>query len=71
MPEPKTTLPVAKFLVSNANSTVPLGPLPTSQILVSNLSPGLTGAVNRTPKNLRELGSCPPTDLSTARHAKP
>jgi hypothetical protein len=50
---------------------VPLGPLPTSQMLVSSLSPGLTGEVNRTPKNLSELGSLPPAVLRTARAAKP
>ena len=43
------TFPVVRFLVSNANSVVPLGPGPTSQIFVWMESPGLTGEVNLTP----------------------
>ena len=43
------TFPVVRSLVSNANSVVPLGPRPTSQIDVWIESPGLTGEVNLTP----------------------
>jgi hypothetical protein len=65
------TLPVVKFFVVKVISVVPSGPGPTSHASVSSLSPGLTGAVNRTLKNLRLRGSPFPTVEISARAPKP
>jgi len=70
-PPPRTTFPVLVFFTSNATSVVPSGAFFTSQTLVSSPSPGMTGAVKRTPKYRNEEGTPPPTALRIARAANP
>lgn len=65
------TFPEVVFFVTNVTSVVPDGPGPTSQICVSRLSPGLTGAVNRTPNSFKARGSLFATTFRRARAAKP
>jgi hypothetical protein len=65
------TFPVLVFFTSNATSVVPSGAFFTSQTLVSSPSPGITGAVKRTPKYRNADGMPPPTALRIARAANP
>jgi hypothetical protein len=62
---------VVTFFVVNVTSVVPFGPGLISHISVSRASPGITGEVNLTPKNLSARGSLCATELMTARAAKP
>ena len=69
--EMRYTFPVLVFFTSNATSVVASGVFFTSQIRVSSPSPGMTGAVKRTPKYRNAEGTPPPTALRTARAANP
>ena len=71
IPRGRHTFPVLVFFTSNTTSAVPSGAFFTSQALVSSPSPGMTGAVKRTPKYRKAEGTPPQTALRIARAANP